>query len=235
MRALSDLIDTTEMYLKTVFELEEEGIPALRARIVERLGQSGPTVSETVARLERDRLLAVGEDRQIRFSELGLERAADVMRRHRLAECLLKDVIGIDWPQLHDEACRWEHVISDEVAEKISGILGNPTQDPFGNPIPRAGARGVVLADPATAGLVSLAELDLDGGAKTSTVKRLSEVIQVDSDVLAELLTAGIVPGAEVTVISSGPNGVVVAVASEGEKPQVTVAVGTAKHIYVAA
>lgn len=162
-----DLIDTTEMYLKTVYELEEEGIPALRARIVERLGQSGPTVSETVARLERDGLLRIGAGRQIQFTDEGYKRAKAVMRRHRLAERLLLDVIGLDWADVHTEACRWEHVVSDKVATKIASLLNDPQADAFGNPIPddtlpdQAGARGD--HEHSVAGLHSLAEVAAAG------------------------------------------------------------------------
>src|SRR5438105_460336 len=93
---VSDLIDTTEMYLRTIFELEEEGIVPLRARIAERLHQSGPTVSQTVARMERDGLLRVEGDRHLQLSDEGRALATAVMRKHRLAECLLVDVIGLD-------------------------------------------------------------------------------------------------------------------------------------------
>src|SRR3954467_2843683 len=108
----SDLIDTTEMYLRTIYELEEEGVTPLRARIAERLNQSGPTVSQTVARMERDGLLQVETDRHLQLSERGRHLAVSVMRKHRLAERLLHDVIGLEWDQLHVEACRWEHVMS---------------------------------------------------------------------------------------------------------------------------
>src|SRR5690348_15575876 len=94
---VNDLIDTTEMYLRTIFELEEEGIVPLRARIAERLHQSGPTVSQTVARMERDGLLSLADDRQLRLSDQGRALAVAVMRKHRLAECLLVDVIGLDY------------------------------------------------------------------------------------------------------------------------------------------
>ena len=90
---MSDLIDTTEMYLRTVFELEEEGIVPLRARIAERLGQSGPTVSQTVARMERDGLLTVEGDRHLELTPRGREYATRVMRKHRIAECLLIGII----------------------------------------------------------------------------------------------------------------------------------------------
>ncbi|WP_288819337.1 metal-dependent transcriptional regulator, partial [uncultured Micrococcus sp.] len=108
---MTDLIDTTEMYLRTILELEEEGITPLRARIVERLEHSGPTVSQTVARMERDGLVQVAADRHLELTARGRELAVAVLRKHRLAERLLSDVIGLDWAYVHDEACRWEHVM----------------------------------------------------------------------------------------------------------------------------
>src|SRR5690242_11706647 len=98
---MNDLVDTTEMYLRTVYELEEEGIVPLRARIAERLRQSGPTVSQTVARMERDGLLTVQGDRHLELTVSGRNRAIAVMRKHRLAECLLVDVIGLEWEDIH--------------------------------------------------------------------------------------------------------------------------------------
>ena len=133
---MSDLIDTTEMYLRTVYELEEEGITPLRARIAERLSQSGPTVSQTVGRMERDGLITVEGDRHLELTDRGRQQAMRVMRKHRLAECLLVTIVGLPWEQVHTEACRWEHVISDEVERRLLVVLGNPTQSPFGNPIP---------------------------------------------------------------------------------------------------
>jgi len=99
------LIDTTEMYLRTIFELEEEGVTPLRARIAERLGQTGPTVSQTVARMERDGLVHVLGDRQLSLSDVGRTLATRVMRKHRLAECLLVGVIKLPWEEVHIEAC----------------------------------------------------------------------------------------------------------------------------------
>ena len=124
---MSDLIDTTEMYLRTIFELEEEGITPLRARIAERLGQSGPTVSQTVARMERDGLVSVEGDRHLELSDSGRVLATRVMRKHRLAECLLVQVIGIPWEEVHAEACRWEHVMSESVERRLLEILDHPT------------------------------------------------------------------------------------------------------------
>src|SRR5690349_12182279 len=119
------------MYLKTIFELEEEGIVPLRARIAERLHQSGPTVSQTVARMERDGLLTVEGDRHLAFTDRGAKRAMRVMRKHRLAERLLVDVIGLDWEQVHTEACRWEHVMSETVERRLDG-LGHDVLPPAG-------------------------------------------------------------------------------------------------------
>ncbi len=140
---MRDLVDTTEMYLRTIYELEEEGITPLRARIVERLEQSGPTVSQTVARMERDELLKVLPDRSLQLTEEGRQRATSVMRKHRLAERLLTDVLKLDIHKVHDEACRWEHVMSDEVERRVLAVLDHPTHSPFGNPIPGIEELGV--------------------------------------------------------------------------------------------
>lgn len=133
---MSGLIDTTEMYLRTILELEEEGVVPMRARIAERLDQSGPTVSQTVARMERDGLVTVAGDRHLELTADGRQLATRVMRKHRLAECLLVDVIGLEWEQVHAEACRWEHVMSEAVERRVLDLLRHPTESPYGNPIP---------------------------------------------------------------------------------------------------
>src|SRR6187431_701534 len=133
---VSDLIDTTEMYLRTIYELVEEGIVPLRARIAERLHQSGPTVSQTVARMERDGLVKVQDDRHLELTDEGNRLATRVMRKHRLAERLLTDVIGLDWELVHAEACRWEHVMSEAVERRLIELLDHPAESPYGNPIP---------------------------------------------------------------------------------------------------
>ncbi len=133
---MNDLVDTTEMYLRTIYDLEEEGVTPLRARIAERLDQSGPTVSQTVSRMERDGLLHVAGDRHLELTDKGRALAVSVMRKHRLAERLLVDVIGVPWEEVHAEACRWEHVMSEDVERRLMKVLNNPTTSPFGNPIP---------------------------------------------------------------------------------------------------
>src|SRR5687768_14010079 len=121
------------MYLRTVWELEEEGIPPIRARLVERLGLSAPAVSETVQRLVEEGLLQLQDDRRLELTDRGRGIAWHVMRKHRLAERLLTDVIGLPWEAAHNEACRWEHVISDAVEERLVAVLGDPQTSPFGN------------------------------------------------------------------------------------------------------
>jgi DtxR family Mn-dependent transcriptional regulator len=124
---MTDLIDTTEMYLKAILELEEEGITPMRARIAERLDHSGPTVSQTVGRMERDGLLIVEDDRRLSFTDEGRLTAVEVMRKHRLAELMLLEIVGLSWEKVHEEACRWEHVMSEEVERKLLERLNNPT------------------------------------------------------------------------------------------------------------
>ena len=140
---MNDLVDTTEMYLRTIYDLEEEGVVPLRARIAERLEQSGPTVSQTVSRMERDGLLHVAGDRHLELTDKGRALAISVMRKHRLAERLLVDVIGLPWEEVHAEACRWEHVMSEDVERRLVQVLDNPTTSPFGNPIPGLSELGV--------------------------------------------------------------------------------------------
>jgi DtxR family Mn-dependent transcriptional regulator len=196
---MSDLIDTTEMYLRTIYELGEEGVPPLRARIAERLKQSGPTVSQTVARMERDGLVSVHPDRHLVLSDKGERLAARVMRRHRLAERLLIDVIGLEWHLVHEEACRWEHVISTDVERRLVAILDHPVSSPYGNPIPALEELGVEPAGETFLDGTELLALRLaDGAAHDVVVLRMSESIQSDPDLLALIRASGLVPGSSV-------------------------------------
>ncbi|WBL19106.1 MULTISPECIES: metal-dependent transcriptional regulator [Citricoccus] len=206
---MTDLIDTTEMYLRTIYELQEEGITPLRARIAERLDHSGPTVSQTIARMERDGLVKVAGDRHLELTDTGLDTASKVMRKHRLAERLLSDVIGLDWPYVHEEACRWEHVMSDQVERRLVDLLNQPVYSPFGNPIPGLGEIG----GPDTAegptryeGEHLTVALTTPG---TFRILLLTEAIQTDPELLAQLAAAGIRPGA---VIKASPSDGYVAV-----------------------
>jgi DtxR family transcriptional regulator, Mn-dependent transcriptional regulator len=194
---VNDLVDTTEMYLRTILELEEEGVVPRRARIAERLHQSGPTVSQTVARMERDGLLVVEGDRMLRLTEEGRVYAVAVMRKHRLAELLLVNVIGMPYVEAHQEACRWEHVMSEAVEKRVYELLGRPTRSPYGNPIPGlAKFDGQSHAEPVDSER-NLAFPGLDGPV---VVSRICESVQTDADILQLLHLAGVDPGAKVTV-----------------------------------
>lgn len=194
---MTDLIDTTEMYLRTILDLEEENIVPLRARISERLGHSGPTVSQTVGRMERDGLVVVSDDRSLELTDAGRSKAVLVMRKHRLAERLLSDVIGLDWAFVHEEACRWEHVMSEQVERRLVELLGHPTESPYGNPIPGLDQLSDVPTTEFEQGVIGLVKrLNESGGPITGTVRRLAESAQVDPELLQQLKSAGVLPGA---------------------------------------
>ncbi len=217
---MNDLIDTTEMYLRTIYELEEEGVIPLRARIAERLGQSGPTVSQTVGRMERDGLLVVADDRHLELTNHGRNLAIAVMRKHRLAERLLVDVIGLEWEHVHSEACRWEHVMSEAVERKLVHLLGNPTTSPYGNPIPGLDQLGAgEPAPPAEADLVRIDEVARRGGGKVE-VRRIAEHVQMDPDLMADLKSVGLLPGQTVSVGPSKGDGNTIEVSGAGSSAQ---------------
>ena len=222
---MADLIDTTEMYLKTILALEEDGVTPLRARIVDRLGHSGPTVSQTVARMERDGLLHVMGDRRLELTPEGRARATEVLRKHRLAECLLLDVIGLEWAQVHDEACRWEHVMSDAVEERLVELLHDPNVDPYGNPLPGMGGSERMHS-------AELAVRSLESGVLT--LGRIGEPIQADAEVLAAFDELGLRPGARVGLSAHGD---VVRVSAFGESGEVmgylTIPMALAAHLFV--
>ena len=200
---MTELIDTTEMYLRIILELEEEGATPMRARIVERLSHSGPTVSQTIARMERDGLVTVAEDRHLELTAEGRLLATRVMRKHRIAERLLVDILGLELEYVHDEACRWEHVISERVERKILALLDDGRESPYGNPIPGLDELGLAPGE-VTASVSSL--LDLAGDVdRPVTVRRIGEPAQVDPAAAASLRDAGVLPGAVVQIVRQGP------------------------------
>lgn len=199
---MRDLVDTVEMYLRTIFDLVEEGVEPRRARIAERLEQTQPTVSQTVARMQRDGLIELRPDRQLELTEEGFALAASVTRKHRLVERLLVDVIGLEWDLAHEEACRWEHVVSDRVERRLVEVLGSPTRSPYGNPIPGpAGAAARAPQDQTDGDRAPVRVADLPPGpAVPAVIATLSERLQSDPDDLTELRAAGIVTDARVTI-----------------------------------
>jgi len=195
---MTDLIDTTEMYLKAILELEEEGITPMRARIAERLDHSGPTVSQTVGRMERDGLLIVEDDRRLSFTDEGRLTAVEVMRKHRLAELMLLEIVGLSWEKVHEEACRWEHVMSEEVERKLVERLNNPTHSPFGMPIPGLELLGLP-------GVESVSCLSItEAGEGSFQLCRIGEPVQIDPSFLSQMANLGLKPGVFVQVAKSG-------------------------------
>ena len=226
---VSDLIDTTEMYLRTVYELVEEGIVPLRARIAERLHQSGPTVSQTVARMERDGLLTVEGDRHLQLTDEGHRLATRVMRKHRLAERLLTDVIGLDWELVHAEACRWEHVMSETVERRLVELLEHPTESPYGNPIPGLQELGEVGdGEDFMHDVEPLSEVATSSEEVRVLVRRISEPIQTDESLMAALRRVGAMPDKVVTV-AAGAEGVLIG--SGGESAEIDY--DDASHVFV--
>jgi DtxR family Mn-dependent transcriptional regulator len=183
-----------EEYCEAIFELHEDDVDVIQARIAERLGVSRPAVSEMIRRLEHGGLVEV--DRTVRLTVAGTRLAEQVVRRHRLAERLLTDILGLSWAEAHQEAGKWEHVISDNVETAIIRLLEDPTTCPHGNPIP-----GSAYQAPDT---VTLSALDVGDGF---TVMRIPEELEFAPGLLEFLEDAAIQPGHSGSVTASSPDG----------------------------
>jgi DtxR family transcriptional regulator, Mn-dependent transcriptional regulator len=184
-----------EEYLETIFALEEEGIAVIQARLAERLGKAAPSVSEMLDRLEAEGLIT-RTARQITMTPTGASLARGVVRKHRLAERLLVDIIGLDWDKAHIEAGRWEHVISDDVEDRLVVLLGNPTTCPHGNPIPGAEEVGT-------------AQRRLDEAVPGDRVRleRITESVEHESASLSYLGDHGLTPGITARIEARAPDG----------------------------
>jgi len=187
-----------EEYLETVLELDEDGVVVTQARLADRLGHSAPTVSQMVRRLVADGYLEVS-NRVVALTERGQGEAERVVRKHRLAERLLTDVIGLAWDKAHEEAGKWEHVISDEVEALLVTLLGNPSTCPHGNPIPGVRAESKVLS----------ALGDCRPGDRIR-LERVTEQVEVDQAALSYLATHRFIPGTDAEIRTKAPDGTVV-------------------------
>lgn len=205
---MADHHDATEEYLENILEIEEEGTRVMRARLVERLGISAAAVSETVNRLAEQGYVELEEDRTLILTDKGRTLATKVMRRHRLAERLLMDVIGLEWEKVHREADRWEHVISDDVEAKLIELLGDPATCPHGNPIP--GSKRARREESTTP--LALVETG------TVTVSRISEKLEIDDEGLRLVAKARLMPGCTASV-------------TEHADGDITVATATGRHV----
>ncbi|HUG88531.1 MAG TPA: metal-dependent transcriptional regulator [Actinomycetota bacterium] len=187
-----------EDYLEAIFEMAEEGIPTQQARIAEWLGVTPASVSEAVKRLVQRRLVEVGGDRHLTFTDEGRGLAETLVRRHRLAERFLVEVVGLPWYLSHEEATVWGRAISDSVEERFTAVLDDPATCVHGNPIPGS-ARKVDQE-----GLRPLHELE---PGTSGRLERLTEDLELDLDVMRFLQDSGLMPGARLTVDSVGPDG----------------------------
>jgi DtxR family Mn-dependent transcriptional regulator len=186
-----------EEYLETIYSLQEEGTPVIQARIAERLGRSAPSVSEMLDRLADEGYVG-REGRVVDLTTQGALLAAKVVRKHRLAERFLVDIIGLPWHKAHLEAGVWEHVISGDVEERLVVILGNPSTCPHGNPIPGCDS------PPSTEFQRPLADIEI---GTTVRLERISEDIEIDMGQLLYLDEHGFTPGATAVVSSRAPDG----------------------------
>jgi DtxR family Mn-dependent transcriptional regulator len=184
-------------YLEALFEVIEEDLPPVQAELARWMDVSRASVSEHVKRLVTDGLLDQ-DGRDLRFTRKGRALAVSLVRRHRLAEHLLIDVIGLPWHKAHEQAERWERVIDDEVEARLVEILADPGACPHGNPIP--GSANEV--DVST--LVALN--DVEPGSKV-VLRRLTEDLELELDVMRFLEESRLMPGAAIVVRSAAPDG----------------------------
>ena len=209
-----------EQYLETILELEESGIVPMRARLVDRLGVSAPAVSETVKRLEREGYLTLDDDRVLHLTDTGRDYATSVLRRHRLAELLLVNILKVPWSQVHEEACRLEHAISDNLEAHLVRLLGDPGACPHGNPIPGSAN----LLDPGP-----LQPLATVPAGTSCTVRRIDEHLQTQLGHMLTLEAGGLMPGQFVSIGSTAAEVVILDV--DGARVELPRAV--ADEVYV--
>ncbi len=191
-----------EEYLEAILTLQEDGINVIQARIAECVGRSAPSVSEMLTRLEQDGYIC-RNGRQITLSDSGYNIALRVVRKHRLAERLLVDIIGLEWHKAHLEAGRWEHVISDEVEEKLISILGNPATCPHGNPIPEINAG----SQHSKSQLPSQKPLSTCSTGDYVTLTRVTEQVEIDMMALELLANNDFITNSKATVEKVGKDG----------------------------
>jgi DtxR family Mn-dependent transcriptional regulator len=186
---------SVEDYLKAIYRLTPSGKPVGPSRLAEHMGLSAPSISIMVRRLAEQGLVVKDNGKGVALTETGAARALEVLRKHRLSECFLVSVLGLDWKRAHEEAHRFEHALSNEVADALERFLEFPTTCPHGNPIPD---RGGVLRTPATVPLSSVTP---------DSVARLLSIDEEPVDLLPWLQDVGLVPGAQLFIEQADPYG----------------------------
>ncbi len=178
-----------------MFEMREENAEIIQVRLAERLGVSRASVSEMVKRMESEGLVS-NDNATLALTAEGEKLAQRVVRRHRLAERFLTDMLGLDWGRAHHEACKWEHILSDDVEDALARVLGNPATCPHGNPIPGAGHSPVTLTP--------LGHVEIGGDF---VVERIPEILEEEDGLLDFLQRNDVVPGRRGTVVERMENG----------------------------
>jgi DtxR family Mn-dependent transcriptional regulator len=197
---------TVEDYLQAIYSLEGEGETVISARLARRMRVTPPTAWATVRRMVRDNLVTLDNKKVIRLTPRGHELAEDIVKRHRLAERFLCNVLGLGWAEVHEEAHHFEHAITPRLEARIFALAGNPTTCPHGSPIPGTG--GKMAPD--------LALLDSLATGEEATVEFISEELEEDLELLRYLERGGITPGSRVRVVEVAPYTGVVIVERDG-------------------
>lgn len=208
-----------EDYLQTIMQLSEDDIPVIRARLAERLGVSAPSVSEAIRGLVDDGLVELQDRKRIRLTQDGRRVADNIVRRHRVAERILVDLLGMSWYEAHEEAHRLEHGLSDRVVERALEVLGNPTTCPHGSPIPGSG-----YDDPEAVPILELA-----AGHKFR-LERVAEGIEVQGDVMQYFDQKGFRPGVRGQIMTVAPDG---SLSVMTDSTTVSIGPGLGAHIHV--
>ncbi len=196
MPAVGEHHPAFEEYCECIFELAEDDVDVIQARIAERLLVSRPAVSEMIRRLEAEQLVTMTDG--IRLTTRGMELGQTVVRRHRLAERFLTDMLGLSWAEAHHEAGKWEHIMSDSVESAMDRVLGSPTTCPHGNPIP-----GSSYAAPDSTPLSTLTV------GQRFTVNRIPEELEFTPGLLDFLEGSNILPGRSGVLTAASPDGTV--------------------------
>jgi len=192
----SDYHPAFEEYCETIFELQEDGVDVIQARIVERLQVSRPAVSEMVKKMGDAGLIKL-KDNSISLTSSGAKLANQVVRRHRLAERFLTDVLGLSWAEAHHEAGKWEHVVSPRVEAAFLRLLEDPTTCPHGNPIPGSDYQ-------IPEGTSALAEITV---GNQFVIERIPEELEFQPGLLEFLEESNLIPGENGTVTAVSPDG----------------------------
>lgn len=203
MKTEEPLSATVEEYLETIYNMAMEDEVVIGARLAEKFRVSPPTVTEMLKRLVRDGYVEMDNKRQVSLTEAGNQAAEAVLRRHRLTERFLVDMLGMQWHQVHEEACRLEHFISGAVEARVIASLNNPTTCPHGNPIPGSvpNARSY-LKDLHAIRLSTLAV------GQTATILCISEVVEDEEALVLYMHEKGLTPGTQLTILVQPDPGV---------------------------